>query len=61
MRSFVITGKLKTNGKKGSKTEEALDKQEVWSNPENFGFSKVFKVEENKGIQRFNKREISHE
>lgn len=61
MKSYVITGKLLTNGKKGSVTTDALDKQEIWSNPSDFGFSKVFKVEEHKGIQKFNKREIAYE
>ena len=58
MRSYVITGKLLSNNKKGTIKTEALDKQEVWGNPESFGFSKVFSVAEDKGIQRFNKREL---
>ena len=58
MKAYEITGKLLKNGKKGVVTEDALDKQEIWGNPESFGFSKVFSVKEAKGIQRFNKRDI---
>lgn len=58
MKTYRITGKLLTNGKKGILESDALDKQEVWGDPEAFGFSKVFKVEEARGIQRFNKRDI---
>lgn len=58
MKAYVITGKLLTNGKKGQVTMDALDKQEVWADPKAFGFSKVFTVEEDRGIQRFNKREL---
>jgi hypothetical protein len=56
MKTYEITGKLMTNGKKATITEDALDKQEVWNNPNDFGFSKVFSVTEYRGIQRFNKR-----
>lgn len=58
MKSYVITGKLKVNGKKGVLTEQAVSKGEIWSNPEDFGFVKIFKVEESRGIQRFNKRDM---
>jgi hypothetical protein len=56
MKSFVIVGKLLKNGKKGTVTEEALDKQEVWGTPTAFGFTKVFSVEEYRGVERFDKR-----
>lgn len=56
MKPYLITGKLFKNGKKATVTEDALDKQEVWGNPKDFGFDKVFKVEEAKGVQRFDKR-----
>lgn len=59
MKAYEITGKLLKNNKKGTVTEEALDKQEVWGNPETFGFSKIFSVREaRRRIQRFNKREL---
>jgi hypothetical protein len=58
MKSFVIVGKLSKNGKKGTITEEALDKQEIWSIPADFGFTKIFSVEEYRGVERFNKREF---
>jgi hypothetical protein len=58
MKSYEITGKLLSNNKKGNRTMEALDKQEIWNNPEDFGFSKIFKVEESRGVQRFNKRDF---
>lgn len=61
MKAYEITGKLLTNGKKGTVTSDALDKQEIWGNPKDFGFSKIFKVEESKGVQRFNKREITYD
>lgn len=56
MKTYEITGKLLTNGKKATVTEDALDKQEVWGNPKDFGFSKVFSVRESRGVQRFDKR-----
>jgi hypothetical protein len=55
---YEIVGKLSTNGKKGTLKEDAMDKQEVWANPKNFGFSKIFSVKEAQGILRFNKRDI---
>lgn len=58
---YEITGKLLKNNRKGTVTEQALDKQEIWNNPEDFGFSKIFKVESSKGIQRFNKRDFIEE
>lgn len=58
MKSYEITGKLERNNKKGKVTEVALDKQEVWNNPRDFGFLKVFSVREAKGLTRgFDKRE----
>lgn len=56
MKNYDITGKLTKNGKKGTVTAQAINKQEVWGNPSDFGFDKVFKVVESKGIERFNKR-----
>lgn len=56
MKAYVITGKLMSTGRKGNVTLDALDKQEIWNNPRDFGFDKIFKVEESRGIQRFNKR-----
>lgn len=56
MKSYEITGKLLHNNKKGTISADAVSKQEVWNNPEDFGFSKIFRVNEAKGIQRFNKR-----
>ena len=61
MKVYDIVGKLITNGKKGTLKEQALDKQEVWANPETFGFTKVFSVKEYKGIPRFNKRDYLEE
>ena len=55
---YEIVGKLSSNGKKGTLKYDAMDKQEVWSNPKSFGFSKVFSVKESKGILRFNKRDL---
>jgi len=60
MKSYEITGKLLINGKKSTVTEDAVNKQEVWGNPKDFGFSKVFSVVESRGIQRFDKRSVEH-
>lgn len=57
MKLYEITGKLLKNGKKATVIEDALDKQEVWNNPKDFGFTKVFLVEEARGVQRFDKRQ----
>jgi hypothetical protein len=61
MKTYEITGKLTTNGKKATIKEEALDKQEVWLTPQAFGFTKIFSVKEAQGIQRFNKRDFIEE
>ena len=58
MKPYVITGKASKNGKKSTVTLDALDKQEIWGNPRDFGFDKVFKVNEPKAIERFNKRDL---
>tara|TARA_R110002074_G_scaffold42653_4_gene112013 strand:- start:365 stop:556 length:192 start_codon:yes stop_codon:yes gene_type:complete len=61
MKQYEIVGKLLKNNKRGKSSEQALDKQEVWGNPQSFGFSKVFSVTEAKVLRSSNKRDYNEE
>ena len=45
MKLYEISGRTNKKSKETIK-EYALDKQEIWNNPESFGFRKLFTVEE---------------
>ena len=55
MKTYEVTGTLE--GKKSGKVVrqiEAGSKQDIWNNPSDYGFSKLFSVKEQKEIMKGN-------
>lgn len=50
---LTITGTCETTGKKITRDVEGDSKAEIWNNPEDYGFRKIFKVDfkETKGTK----------